>query len=105
MEYAKADPEDLLIKISVHNRGPETAQIHVLPTLWFRNVWSWGDDEPKGMVRQSNDQWIAASHPNLGEFTLQCEGAEELLFTENESNASRLWGQPNPFAVREGRVP
>ncbi|MFZ1137272.1 MAG: glucosidase, partial [Candidatus Korobacteraceae bacterium] len=96
VEYAKADPEDLLIKISVHNRGPEAAQIHVLPTLWFRNVWSWGDDEPKGTVRQSNEQWIGATHPNLGEFTLQCEAATELLFTENESNASRLWGQPNP---------
>ena len=96
VEYAKADPEDLLVKISVHNRGPERAQIHVLPTLWFRNVWSWGDDDPKGMLRQSDDQWIAAAHPNLGEFTLQCEGAAELLFTENESNAQRLWGQPNP---------
>ncbi len=96
VEYAKADPEDLLVKISVHNRGAEAAQIHVLPTLWFRNVWSWGDDEPKGTVRQSNDQWIGATHPNLGEFTLQCEGAAELLFTENESNASRLWGQPSP---------
>ena len=95
VEYAKADPEDLLIKISVHNRGPEAAQIHVFPTLWCRNVWSWGDDDPKGMLRQSNDQWITASHPNLGEFTLQCEGAEELLFTENESNKQRLWGQPN----------
>ncbi len=96
VEYAKADPEDLLIKISVHNRGPEAAQIHVLPTLWFRNVWSWGDDDPKGILRQSSDRSIGASHPNLGEFTLQCEGAGELLFTENESNATRLWGKPNP---------
>ena len=47
VEYAKGDPEDVLIKISVHNRGPEAAQIHLLPTLWFRNVWSWGDDDPK----------------------------------------------------------
>ena len=96
VEYAKADPEDLLIKISVHNRGPEAAQIHVLPTLWFRNVWSWGDDDPKGTVRQRDSQSISATHPNLGEVTLQCEGATELLFTENESNASRLWGHPNP---------
>ncbi len=96
VEYAKADPEDLLIKVSVHNRGPEAAQIHLLPTLWFRNVWSWGDDEPKGKLRQSNDQRIGATHPNLGEFTLQCEGADELLFTENESNAARLWGKLNP---------
>ena len=96
VEYAKADPEDLRVKISVHNRGPESAQIHVIPTLWFRNVWSWGDDDPKGTLRQSDGQSIGAVHPHLGEFTLQCEGAAELLFTENESNASRLWGQPNP---------
>ena len=95
VEYAKADPEDILIRISVHNRGPEAAQIHLLPTLWFRNTWSWGDGEPKPVLRQANTS-IVASHPKLGERTLQCEGAAELLFTENETNASRLWGQPNP---------
>src|SRR5271165_4913443 len=95
VEYAKADPEDVLIKISVHNRGPEAAQIHVLPTLWYRNTWSWGDDVPKPVLGQV-DKGICASHPELGDYTLQCEGATELLFTENESNAGRLWGQPNP---------
>ena len=104
VEYAKADPEDLLIKISVHNRGPEAAQIHVLPTLWFRNVWSWGDDEPKGTVRQSNEQWIGATHPNLGEFTLQCEGATELLFTENESNREPSMGPAQSLALRKGCI-
>ncbi len=96
VEYSKGDPEDVLIRISVHNRGPETAQIHLLPTLWYRNVWSWGEAEPKGNLRQTGDQTIQATHPQLGEYTLQCEGARELLFTENESNAQRLWGQPNP---------
>ena len=95
VEYAKAEPEDLLVKISVFNRGPEAAQVHVLPTLWFRNVWSWGDDDPKGILRQIDRQSISAAHPHLGEVTLQCEGATELLFTENESNANRLWSQPN----------
>ena len=96
VEYAKGDPEDLLIKISVHNRGPETAQIHLLPTLWFRNTWSWGDGDSKPMVRQVDGETIQASHSQLGEYTLQCEDAAELLFTENESNATRLWGQANP---------
>src|SRR5581483_7492086 len=96
VEYAKADPEDTLIRISVHNRGPETAQLHVLPTLWFRNTWSWGDDESKPVLRQIAENKIHASHPHLGEYALQCEGASELLFTENESNANRLWNQPNP---------
>jgi hypothetical protein len=96
VEYAKADPEDTLIRISVHNRGPEAAQLHLLPTLWFRNTWSWGDDEPKPVLGQIDAEKIHASHPKLGDYTLQCEGAAELLFTENESNAGRLWRQPTP---------
>jgi hypothetical protein len=96
VEYAKGDPEDILIRISIHNRGPEAAQIHLLPTLWFRNTWSWGDDESKPVVVQIKDATVLASHSKLGEHTLQCDGAPELLFTENESNANRLWGQPNP---------
>ncbi len=96
VEYAKGDPEDVLIKISVFNRGPEAAQIHLLPTLWYRNVWSWDEHEPKPAVRQMGDNAIQASHPQFGEYTLQCDGATELLFTENETNAARLWGQPNP---------
>jgi hypothetical protein len=96
VEYAKADPEDLLIRISVHNRGPEAAQLHVLPNLWFRNTWSWGDEETKPALGQVAEDKIHASHPQLGNYTLQCEGANELLFTENESNVQRLWGQSNP---------
>jgi hypothetical protein len=95
VEYAKADPEDVLIKISVHNRGPQAAQLHVLPTLWYRNTWSWEKGQPKPELRQSDLNEIHATHPQLGDYRLQCEGAGELLFTENESNASRLWGQPN----------
>jgi hypothetical protein len=96
VEYAKGDPEDILVKVTVWNRGPEAAQIHVLPTLWYRNSWSWGDPEPKGELRQFSDTSIRAEHPLLGDYTLQCEGASELLFTENETNHHRLWGQPNP---------
>ncbi len=96
VEYAKGDPEDTQIRISVFNRGPEAAQIHVLPTLWFRNTWSWGDDDPKPVLTQVDGGRIHASHAKLGDYTLQCENATELLFTENESNAKRLWGQPNP---------
>ncbi len=97
VEYAKADPEDILIQISVHNRGPEAAQIHLLPTLWFRNTWSWGDGEPKPVLRQADDGSDSSlPSDSSANYTLQCEGAAELLFTENESNASRLWGQPNP---------
>jgi hypothetical protein len=96
VEYAKADPEDTLVRISVHNRGPETAQIHVLPTLWFRNTWTWEEGEQKPVLGHVDGATVRSSHPTLGEYTLQCEGAPELLFTGNESNAERLWGQPNP---------
>ena len=96
VEYAKGDPEDVLIKISVFNRGPEAAQIHLLPTLWYRNTWAWDKSEPKPAMRQASENAIQASHPQFGDYTLQCEGASELLFTENETNAARLWRQPNP---------
>jgi len=95
VEYAKADPEDLLIKITVHNRGPESAQLHVLPTLWFRNTWSSGDTA-RPQLAQTGNGTVTASHSILGDRTLQCEGDAELLFTENESNVARLWGQANP---------
>ena len=95
LEYAKEGPEDILIQVTVHNRGPEAARLHVLPTLWFRNTWSWGNGGARPLLRESGGA-IHASHPELGDCTLACDGNPDLLFTENESNASRLWGQPNP---------
>jgi hypothetical protein len=95
VEYAKEAPDDLLIRITAHNRGPETARLRVLPTLWFRNTWSWGDDEQKPSVRLCARSAIQASDHELGEYWLYCDGSPELLFTENESNCERLWGQPS----------
>jgi hypothetical protein len=95
LEYAKEGPEDVLIRVSVHNRGKEAARLQLLPTLWFRNTWSWGDEGEKPLLREKGGA-VVASHPELGEYTLSCGGKPELLFTENESNAERLWGQPNP---------
>ena len=95
VEYAKAAPEDMLIRITVHNRGPEAAELHVLPTLWFRNTWSTGDTS-KPTLSQVEEGTVRASHGVLGELSLHCDGTPELLFTENETNAKRLWGQPNP---------
>jgi hypothetical protein len=95
VEYAKAGPEDILINITVHNRGPEAARLRLLPTLWFRNTWSWGVDDQKPSLREVKPGVIQASHHELGERMLYCDGAAELLFTENESNAGRLWGQPS----------
>jgi hypothetical protein len=107
VEYAKADPEDLLIKISVFNRGPQTAFLHVLPTLWFRNTWSWQPNSPKPSMRQTpgpvGSQVISASHAELGARWLYVEGEPRLLFTENETNDVRVLGTPNasPY-VKDG---
>jgi len=95
VEYAKEGPEDILIRISVHNRGPDAARLRLLPTLWFRNTWSWGEDDRKPSVCQVATGVMQASHHELGDYWFYCDGAPELLFTENESNAQRLWGQPN----------
>ena len=94
VEYAKGDPEDILIRISVFNRGSETADLHLLPTLWFRNTWSRSGGEKPELHRVAPGA-IVASSPSLGECTMRCEGNPELLFTENESNAARLWGKEN----------
>jgi hypothetical protein len=95
VEYAKEGPEDIGIRITVHNRGPEAATLRVLPTLWFRNTWSWDGGSPKPSLRASTPGAIHVSHQELGEYQLFCDGNPELLFTENESNASRLWGGNN----------
>ena len=98
VEYAKGNPEDILVRITVHNRGPEVARLRVLPTLWFRNTWSWGTDDRKPALRGA-DGVVEASHPDLGTYWLYCDAQPELLFTENETDANRLWNQPNasPF--------
>ncbi len=100
VEYAKANAEDLLIRVHISNRGPEQAQIHVLPTLWFRNTWSWGRDDRRPSItsrgnlpqKQGRVSTLIAQHWQLGEYALYCHGADDLLFTENESNNERLWG-------------
>jgi hypothetical protein len=105
VEYAKADPEDILVRITTANRGPDAAELHLLPTLWFRNDWSsWiaksNRAAEKPNLRQikapSGASAVAVTHPILGEFTLFCEGEVPLLFTENETNHERLFpGQKN----------
>jgi hypothetical protein len=95
VEYAKAGTEDILVRITVHNRGAEAAPLRVLPTLWFRNTWSWGDDDRKPVLRAAGRGVVEARHHDLGSYRLLCDGEPDLLFTENESNAERLWGQPS----------
>ncbi|HKF35934.1 MAG TPA: hypothetical protein VKB35_03460 [Ktedonobacteraceae bacterium] len=106
IEYAKVDPTDLLIRISATNRGPEAAPLRLLPTLWFRNTWAWGQDDRRpvlsavdlneggraGTAPFSNTRLVRATHHDLGDYWLACEDAPALLFTENETNTQRLWG-------------
>src|SRR5262245_20588858 len=103
VEYAKASPEDLLVRITVENRGPDAATLSVLPTLWFRNTWSWGGMVPRPVLRKAAADVIGALHPELGERFLACEGAAALLFTENETNTDRLFRTANrtPY-VKDG---
>ena len=108
VEYAKAGADDILIRIRAINRGSDPAPLHVLPTLWFRNIWSWGDDQQRPMLRASQiappaQQPLAAiqaSHAVLGDYTLACAAhdgvAPALLFTENNTNVQRLFGAANP---------
>jgi mannosylglycerate hydrolase MGH1-like protein len=103
IEYAKADADDILIRITAFNRGPEAAELFILPTLWFRNMWSWGWEHDK-MERPSlkeipsdqNAKWMEVQHETLGKYLFACEGAEELLFTENETNTQLLYDSPSP---------
>ncbi len=103
VEYAKADVEDILVLISAINRGPDAAQLHLLPTIWFRNTWSWNGDDEKpvlhnGMVEEPEGlpaALIQIEHAQYGRRMLYCEGAPELLFTENETNNRRLFGTGN----------
>jgi len=95
VEYAKEAPEDLLIRISVHNRGPDAARLHVLPTLWFRNTWSTKEDDEKPVLKEMDRGVVRASHQRLGDYTFISDPKAELLFTENETNTQRLFGQPN----------
>src|SRR5690242_9002466 len=101
-EYAKAAPDDILIRITINNRAPEPATLHLLPTLWLRNTWSWGrtgEGYPgRGQLSGEGPLAIRAEHPTLGTFRLAAEpGATvpALLFTENETNAARVFGAPN----------
>ena len=105
VEYAKADENDILARITVSNRGPEGARFHLLPTLWFRNTWSWGyENGPLGDVEEQpllarhsgpdGVMTIKVDHPQLGPYRFWAEEPRELLFTENDSNSALLFGSP-----------
>src|SRR4051794_11600434 len=94
VEYAQAAPDDILMRVRAVNRGPEAAELHLLPTVWFRNTWGWGVDDrrPALMAAIAGQPAITIAHEDLGNYRLVCDHADRLLFTENETNATQLWG-------------
>jgi hypothetical protein len=96
VEYAKAAPDDILMRVTVHNRGTDDAAIHVLPQLWFRNTWTWTGSSSRPHLQVGAAGGIAAHHADLGTYHLYTEGRPALLFTDNETNATRVYGIPNP---------
>lgn len=100
--YAKADQDDLLIEITIHNRGPEAAELHVLPHVWFRNTWSWGYDEVRPELAQIKSGTIQISHKELGVYFLHHEGNAEALFCENDTNTTKLYQFQKPGTFKDG---
>jgi len=95
-EYAKGSEEDLLIQITVHNRFSESAELHLLPTLWMRNAWSFGLMEERPEIRSVGKNEVLLQHEKAGQYHFYFQDPALQLFTENENNQERLWGQPNP---------
>lgn len=103
VEYAKASPEDILIQVSVTNHGPETKTLHLLPTLWFRNTWAWGQTPTESSLKAIDQQTTQVFHSDIGQRWWTCPGAAELLFTNNETNFEHLFQVENtsPY-VKDG---
>jgi len=102
IEVAKADAGDLLLRVTAINRGPEAAELHVLPQLWFRNRWSWGRARSFKPSLDLEVEAVHARHPEVGEMWLYCDGAPERLFCENETNVRRLYGTEAPGPFKDG---
>ncbi|MBP1625812.1 MAG: hypothetical protein H6Q00_287 [Holophagaceae bacterium] len=95
VEYAKGDPEDILLQLTVQNRGPEPASLHVLPQLWFRNTWSW-DGSERPTIQAVDETRATARHPRLKSMHLHVEPGAEWLFCDNETHTQALYGSPGP---------
>jgi hypothetical protein len=104
IEYAKAAEDDVLIRITICNRGKKAAPIHVLPTIWFRNTWSWGFDTNKPQLTASNSGNIKVHHKKLGHFMLHTQQKAALLFCDNETNNQQLYGSPNTSAFTKDGI-
>ena len=102
IEYAKAAPDDILLCVTVQNRGPEVARLHLLPQLWARNTWAWAPGNPRPRLEADGVAEVRISHPALPPFRLVCDGAPQLLFCDNDTNVKRLYGADAPGFFKDG---
>jgi len=102
VEYAKAEHDDILMRITVHNRGPEDAPIHVIPQVWFRNTWSWKGDGKKPVVRIEGDRELVCEHAELGSYRLVVREDSTLMLCENETNTGRVFDEPRDGLFKDG---
>jgi hypothetical protein len=96
VEYAKASPTDILMRVTAHNRGPDTAPIHILPQAWFRNVWSWSDTAARPVMREQSRGEVQGSHGELGRFSLSFQEPDRLAFCDNDTNFPKVFGAAGP---------
>jgi hypothetical protein len=94
VEYARPEPEDILMRVTVHNRGPDQETMHLLPLLWFRNTWSWGDDEERPVMFANGESGIDVEHYELGQWQLHADEQPSLLFCDNDTNQHSLYDEP-----------
>ena len=102
IEYSKADPEDILIKLTVCNRANENAMLNVIPQIWFRNTWSWGYDDYKPGINTGNKNYLLLSHQNIGNYSLFYEENPELLFCDNDTNIKKLYNVDSEGLFKDG---
>ena len=104
IEYAKAGADDILLRLTISNRGPDEAAIHVLPQVWFRNTWSWVTDGPKPSLERAGDD-VVVNHETLGAYVIHFDGPDEIKFCENETNVAKLFGERRDGTFVQGRFP
>ncbi|MDX1584666.1 MAG: glucosidase, partial [Thermoanaerobaculia bacterium] len=102
IEYAKADAETTLLRITAHNRSSEEGEIWIIPQVWFRNTWSWESDGRRPVLRADGGRRIVADHPELGTYEIELEGIDRMAFCENETNAQLLYGQDVEGPFKDG---
>ncbi len=102
VEYAKGDPNDILMRITIENRGPDAASLHVLPQLWARNIWSWTEGAARPVLKHADDGSVLATHPEIPAMRFYADGGPEILFCENDTNVGKLYGEAKPGPFKDG---